>query len=175
MVHRSETAKILLDMTDTKKELARLLILKMRHEDTSATMTMVGTKFYIAPEVFRGERYGASADIFSLGVILNELDTLQRPGTGVNFVAMNARNPGSFRPLYREDVPVEIKTILVDCLRFDRRRHGPPPQGDLSYGRPTIEELLRMIEALRCTSDADRRNQPRAANDADAALLPGSM
>ena len=44
---------------------------------TRPTMTMVGSRYYIAPEISRGERYSASADIFSLGVILNEMDTLQ--------------------------------------------------------------------------------------------------
>ena len=36
-------------------------------------MTYVGTPYYVAPEVFRGERYGMSADIFSLGIVLNRL------------------------------------------------------------------------------------------------------
>ena len=37
-----------------------------RDEDKDLTMTYVGTPYYIAPEVFRGERYGTSADILAL-------------------------------------------------------------------------------------------------------------
>ena len=35
-----------------------------------ATMTCVGTPYYIAPEVFRGEHYDESADVFSFGIIM---------------------------------------------------------------------------------------------------------
>jgi len=34
------------------------------------TMTIVGTPFYIAPEVFRGENYDESADVFSFAMII---------------------------------------------------------------------------------------------------------
>ena len=81
-----------------------------RDEDKDLTMTSVGTPYYVAPEIIRGERYSAYADIFSLGILMNQIDTLQDPSTGVNFALMNARRPGSFRPLHRVGVPEQILT-----------------------------------------------------------------
>lgn len=42
-------------------------------------MSRVGTKFYMAPEVRRKERYNLSADVYSFGVVLWELLALSSP------------------------------------------------------------------------------------------------
>ena len=118
-----------------------------RDEDTLLTMTYVGTKFYIAPEIFRGERYGKSADVFSLGVILNQIDTLNPPYQDAQYAVMMAREPGSFRPKLREDAPDQITSLLSACMLFDKSdEYGP--EGDLSYGRPSIDSLLLQIKQL---------------------------
>jgi len=44
--------------------------------------TMVGTPFYIAPEIFLGQQYGMKIDIWSVGVVLFELMTNQLPFKG---------------------------------------------------------------------------------------------
>ena len=146
-----------------------------RDEDKDLTMTYVGTPYYIAPEVFRGERYGTSADIFSLGILLNQMDTLQHPSTGVNFNAANTRNPGSFRPLIREGVPERILAILKACTRYDSSPERGA-EGDLSYGRPTIDALLEMVTMLAKSDDLDtktskERREAFAAEARNAALL----
>ncbi|GLE02632.1 hypothetical protein PINS_up011473 [Pythium insidiosum] len=49
-------------------------------ELTDVTMTMgVGTLRWMAPEVMQGGRYTDTADVFSFGVVLSELDTHQLP------------------------------------------------------------------------------------------------
>ena len=118
-----------------------------RETDTELTMTYVGTALYIAPEVYRGERYGRSADVFSLGIILNQIDTRQSPATGVNYTAMNAREPGSARPRFRENIPKQIRSLLESCLTYDPEGDSGP-EGDLSYGRPSIDSLLIMVSRL---------------------------
>ncbi|EEY63653.1 protein kinase, putative [Phytophthora infestans T30-4] len=47
---------------------------------SDATMTSnVGSSLWMAPEVMMGERYDEKADIFSLGVVISELDTQELP------------------------------------------------------------------------------------------------
>ena len=41
--------------------------------------TQVGTPFYLAPEIWVGSQYTDKSDIWSLGVILYELCTFQKP------------------------------------------------------------------------------------------------
>ncbi|KAJ0411407.1 hypothetical protein ATCC90586_004393 [Pythium insidiosum] len=49
-------------------------------ERSDVTMTMgVGTLRWMAPEVMQGGRYTDTADVFSFGVVLSELDTHQLP------------------------------------------------------------------------------------------------
>ena len=43
----------------------------------------VGTLFWMAPELWRGEEYGESADVYGLGIVLWELLALARPYEGV--------------------------------------------------------------------------------------------
>ncbi|GLE07430.1 hypothetical protein PINS_up017639 [Pythium insidiosum] len=51
-----------------------------RERATDETMTAcIGSSFWMAPEVMRGERYDEKADVFSFGVVLSELDTHELP------------------------------------------------------------------------------------------------
>ena len=53
--------------------------------DNDNTMSMVGTPLYLAPEICRGEHYTSSVDVFSLGIIVNEMDTGHAPYAGKRF------------------------------------------------------------------------------------------
>jgi len=46
---------------------------------TKRTCTVVGTPSYMAPEVLMGRRYSYEVDVWSLGMVMFELMTLQRP------------------------------------------------------------------------------------------------
>uniref|UniRef100_A0AAV1UP56 Protein kinase domain-containing protein n=1 Tax=Peronospora matthiolae TaxID=2874970 RepID=A0AAV1UP56_9STRA len=59
---------------------AKLADFGASRERVDGTMTAgVGTSLWIAPEVTMGERYDEKADMFSFGVVLSELDSLQNP------------------------------------------------------------------------------------------------
>lgn len=45
----------------------------------SKNMTQTGTPLYCAPEIVKGEQYNEKCDIYSLGVMFNEMDTLEIP------------------------------------------------------------------------------------------------
>lgn len=40
---------------------------------------MLGTPYYMSPEVSQGQPYNAKADVWAMGVIIYELATLRKP------------------------------------------------------------------------------------------------
>jgi serine/threonine protein kinase len=78
--------------------------------------TSVGTPYYIAPEVCRGELYSYKADIWSLGCILYELCTLQRPFKGESIATVLTsilnQDPEPFPCLYSESLTSSVFSML---------------------------------------------------------------
>ena len=62
--------------------------------------TMVGTPYYLSPEIIEGRPYSFKSDIWSIGVMLYEMCALKPPFEGLNmhFLAMNIVR-GKFRPI----------------------------------------------------------------------------
>ena len=54
-------------------------------------MTMVGTPYYISPEIINNESYSFKTDIWSLGVILYELCSLKPPFDGISLPGLAMR------------------------------------------------------------------------------------
>ena len=50
--------------------------------------TVVGTPYYISPEMCEGKPYGEKSDIWALGCILYEMAALQRTFEGSNLPAL---------------------------------------------------------------------------------------
>ena len=95
---------------------------------SEATMaqTMVGTPYYLAPEVCEGLPYGEKCDLWAAGVVLHELCSLSRPFDG-------------------ESLPALIFSIL---------RCDPPPITTLdrdSFRRELLSPLVRKL--LAATED----------------------
>jgi predicted Ser/Thr protein kinase len=87
---------------------------------------VVGTPCYMSPEQALGRDLDHRTDLFSVGIVLYELVTGQRPFTGSTFTEIvnkivNAQPPAIARLNY--DVPPELERITLKCLQKqpDRR------------------------------------------------------
>src|SRR5262249_60860496 len=85
-----------------------------------------GTPRYMSPEQVLGKEIDHRSDIYSVGVVLYELATGQRPFTGSNFGELvnnivHAQPPAIARLNY--NVPPELERITLKCLQKqpDRR------------------------------------------------------
>ena len=82
---------------------------------------LVGTPCYIAPELIRGGECSPQSDIFSLGMILFEIITLERavPGKSVNEVLKNIVNC-NYRPFkhrfLNSKLPADLKAIIAKAI-----------------------------------------------------------
>ncbi|OQR88509.1 protein kinase [Achlya hypogyna] len=122
---------------------AKLTDFGISREMDDATMTAgIGTYRWMAPEVLQDGHYDESADMFSLGVILTELDTHRVPysdrvnGSGRPYsdTAIMAKvMTGDFRPTFSSDCPQWYQDLGNKCMALD------------PVGRPTAMEASYAI------------------------------
>src|SRR5262245_42879752 len=86
---------------------------------------VLGTPHYMSPEQALGQELDGRSDIFSLGVVLYELTTGNRPFSGVNFAGIVDKivhvQPTAIARL-NYDVPPELERITLKCLQKQPER-----------------------------------------------------
>jgi serine/threonine protein kinase len=107
---------------------------------------VVGTPSYMSPEQALGKDLDHRSDIFSMGVVLYELVTGQKPFTGAHFTEIvnkivNAQPPAIARLNY--EVPPGLERITLKCLQ---------KQPDHRY--QSAQELMVDLKNLRREIDA---------------------
>ncbi|KAL3660626.1 hypothetical protein V7S43_014381 [Phytophthora oleae] len=89
---------------------------------------------WLAPELLRGEPRTEQSDVYSLGVLLTELDTCQLPfASGVDMDdGMDEQSQlallvssGCIRPALSMDCPVQIQELVMRCLSFSSQQRPP--------------------------------------------------
>jgi NIMA (never in mitosis gene a)-related kinase len=79
--------------------------------------TVIGTPYYLSPEVWSNEPYNSQTDIWSLGCILYELCALKRPFTGRDAAQLFAQVVrGVFEPIptrYGRNVKMLVEAMLI--------------------------------------------------------------
>lgn len=124
--------------------------------DDDVTMTAnVGTVRWVAPEVLAGDRYDESADLFSLGVILSEIDTHALPYADAHSDEGEPLSDSAVATLvlagalalgFSAGCPAEIRSLASRCTAHD------PTQ------RPTAVQVafeLRSLLLLRAEQQSD--------------------
>lgn len=85
------------------------------------TQSIVGTPYYIAPEIIRKESYDYTVDIWSLGVCMYEFVAKKRPFEGKNKhdLKINILNEDIIRvPKCKNDF---LERIILSCLKKENR------------------------------------------------------
>ena len=133
----------------------------------------VGTLYWTAPEVLRGDRYAESADVYSFGIVLWELQTHAVPfvgrrnssGDALPQVAIGHRIAcGRMRLVVPDACPVEVASIVTACLQLDPRQ------------RPPMRDVFGQLERLRgewtstdeCVQEQEEEEEARASGERQA-------
>ncbi|XP_052182224.1 LOW QUALITY PROTEIN: probable serine/threonine-protein kinase SIS8 [Diospyros lotus] len=125
---------------------------RMKHSTFLSSRSTAGTAEWMAPEVLRNEPSDEKCDVFSYGVILWELCTLQQPWGGMNPMQVVGAVGFQHRRL---DIPDNIDPAIADiirkCWQTDPRL------------RPSFSEIMAALKPLQrplATSQVPRPSVP---------------
>jgi len=107
------------------------------------TGATVGTPHYMSPEQAKGTEVGLTTDIWSLGVVLYEMVTGERPFKGDNADAV------VHSILHNE--PKRLRSIQPDTPSMLDRIVGRAMEKDPKKRYPTVEDLLTDLRTLKAT------------------------
>ena len=139
-------------------------VARLRKSQVTVQGEMIGTPAFMSPEQVRGERVDGRADLFSLGVILYWMLTLEKPFTGeladlmFKIVYSAPAPPSALNPTLRPDFDAVIARALakpresryqtgdefagdLDCLLSGQPPHAPVP----AVAVPAAEQTMRLL------------------------------
>ncbi|KAG9404053.1 hypothetical protein AC1031_005592 [Aphanomyces cochlioides] len=142
VIHRDLKSKnVLLDENCTAK-LSDFGISRLRQLEETMTAG-VGTALWAAPEVFLAKKYNDRADVYSLGVVLSELDTCAIPYAD-QAVGRNGKLDGmaviklvtqqKAKPTFSPSCPQVVRDLAYQCLDYDPNK------------RPSAAEVVELLE-----------------------------
>ena len=114
-------------------------VAKLLGTSNSFAATVVGTPYYLSPELVQDEPYGRPSDLWALGVILYECCTLRRPFEANNQCALIMKIvKGRFAPVPPENASSGLVDIVHRLLFLD------------PHHRPSSRALLSSNIVQRC-------------------------
>lgn len=93
----------------------------LRHT-VEVTRSMVGTPYYLSPEIIEGRPYSFKSDIWSLGVLLYELCALRPPFEGASMHYLSVQIVRGKYPALPAHFSRELKTLVSQLLQVDVRK-----------------------------------------------------
>jgi serine/threonine protein kinase len=118
--------------------LAKILENACVDSDTVYTMSgETGSLRYMAPEVADGLPYNFTADVYSFGIILWELNAGKKPYEGLNRELFYERIVhGGERPSLGRKWPSELTSLITECWDADM------------FHRPPFRDIVSRLDAI---------------------------
>ena len=92
--------------------------------------TVVGTPYYLSPEIVQNKPYSFKSDVWSLGVLLYEMCALKMPFDANSLPVLSLKiSKGQYNPLH-PSFSKELRALVVSMLSVEINK------------RPSINEIL---------------------------------
>ena len=151
VVHRDIKPANILRAGGGVVKLADLGVAKFLKADLAHTV--IGTPYYMPPELWKQKPYNESSDVWALGCLLYEMAAFKVPFDGRSIQDLQHRICHSNPTRLPSGCPEEIRKVINLCLK---KRPGD---------RPSVKELLEMPEIRRHAGGVPTVVQPRYALD----------
>lgn len=152
ILHRDMTPANCFLVDDMRRDHVKILdfgISRIRENTQTVTINrgtqepLMGTPYYMAPEVLQGKRGDHRVDVYAVGVLLYEMTTCARPFTAQNlFVLLRAVAEGTFEPPRRCNPKADLddarEAVILRAMASDPAAR---------YG--SAAELADALEALQ--------------------------
>ncbi len=123
-------------------------ISKVMHSETSMCQTVIGTPYYLSPEICEGRTYGSRSDVWSLGCILYEMSTLRHAFDGRTLPALVLKIlRGSYPPLHAS-YSKELAALVASMLQQDPKQVWQQSTVLTCFSRVFSCSLLDRISSL---------------------------
>jgi len=122
IIHRDlKTANIFLTK-DRQVKIGDFGISKTLDKTQLAATSMIGTPYYLSPEMVEGKPYSFKADIWALGIILYQLCSYRLPfeANSLPVLALKILK-GSFPPIPNQ-YSKDLKALLLQLLQTDQKK-----------------------------------------------------
>ena len=166
IIHRDiKPSNILVIQDPTLGEMAKILdfgIAKLVQASANQTQSFMGTLAYCSPEQMEGKELDNRSDIYSLGVMMYEMLTMDMPLLPQNssfggwYQAHHNFKPEPFSD--RLGLPQELQDLVFNCLAKEREDR---PQ--------SVREILKILESLDSSSQSqeNRGNSSQFASQSE--------
>ena len=130
VVHRDIKPANIMMLKDGSIRVADFGIAHLQDSELTATGQMIGTPHYMSPEQFQGQKVEGTADLFSVGVMLYEMATGEKPFPGENLqtVMNKVTMQAPIQPKHLNvQVPSALDAVLMKSLSkapMERYRTG---------------------------------------------------
>ncbi|MBF0370204.1 MAG: protein kinase [Magnetococcales bacterium] len=163
VVHRDMKPANIIILDDGQVKVADFGIARVESSTMTQMGAVMGTPSYMSPEQFMGQRVDARADLFSMGVILYELLTGEKPfpGKAVATIMQKVLNTEAEDP---SNFNFNIPTCFNDLIRKALAKRP----GDRFQDAGSFREAIKLAAKNQYKSDLDD-------GDDDATILAGGV
>jgi serine/threonine-protein kinase len=160
VIHRDIKPANIMLLKDGTLRITDFGIARISASSKTATGTVMGTPSYMSPEQVSGKKVDGRADLWSLGVMLYELCTGEKPfkgGDAIGTLLFQIANDTPPSPTqYRPDLPADLVAVIDKCLQKN-------PETRYQRGSELAADLRRVLERIRSGAPVPAAPKPEPA------------
>ncbi|MBU2498490.1 MAG: protein kinase, partial [Proteobacteria bacterium] len=158
-VHRNIKPANIVRLNETGKiKVTDFGVARIMNASKPGTEILPGTLYYMSPEQIAGKKVDGRSDIFSLGVVLFELLTGQKPFRGDDLTSLMyqiAKEPHGSPRDFNPRIPQVIEKILDKALEKDRGRRYQRAGQMAAH----LRKVIAKIEEMRARKGVELRRK----------------